>query len=97
MLSDLLRWPGCVMLSAVEALPSAAFELFTDVWSLAPASPPLRMTGLWRLLADSRQLFPTEHIHYPIAPDAALQDHSATRALFYFSDAHGALRNFYLS
>src|SRR5208337_758160 len=43
--------------------------------------------------ADSRQLFPAQHVHHPIAADAALQNDGAAGALFHFSYADGCSRH----
>ena len=37
---------GTVVLHEVQDLPSTASQIYTDVWSFTPASPPLRMTSL---------------------------------------------------
>src|SRR5262252_1511297 len=75
------------------AFPSTASSVFAELPSLAPASPPLPMTGCLGL-TDSRQLFAAEHINNPVPTDAALQEHRPPGSLFYPADAHRTFRYF---
>src|SRR5262249_511115 len=47
--------------------------------------------------ANSRQLFPAQHVHDSIPADAALQDDGATGSRFNSADAHSSLRHLNLS